>query len=145
VENCPQVLRRRVAAAALSGLLVLPGLACAALADPAAPKARFGTSVDELGFPSLGRIVFVFVLIAALAVATVVVLRRFWPALLRRKNSASGIRPLDRTSISATLTVHVVEVEGVKMLIAEGSRGIAVVPLPAPRASTSSGNTNITS
>jgi hypothetical protein len=145
VQYGPQVPWRRGAAAALSGLLVLPGLACAALNDPTAPKARFGTSVDELGFPSLGRVVVVFVLVVALAVATVVVLRRFWPALLQRKTNASGIRTLDRASLSATLTVHVVEVEGVKMLIAEGRNGIAMTPLPPTSSSPPAAHTNITS
>lgn len=133
MEYCPQVWRRRPRViAALSGLLLLPALSCAAqLADPAAPKPRFGTSVDELGFPSLGRVILVFVLTVALAVGAVLVMRRFWPALLKRKSAASSIRTLDRAAICATLTLHVVEVEGVKMVVAEGRAGVSLALLPS--------------
>ena len=124
---------------------MLPALAFAALADPAAPKARFGTSVEQLGFPSLGRVVVVFVLTVALAVGAVVVLRRFWPTLLKRKNPASGIRSLDRTALSATLTVHVVEVEGVKMVVADGRNGVSVTILPATPPAPGPDKTSITS
>lgn len=144
MEYCRQVLWRRVVASALSELLVVPTLAYATLTDPAAPKTRFGTSVDELGFPSLGRLVLGFALTVVLAVGAVVVMRRFWPALLQRKNAGSGIRSLDRASVSATLTVHLVEVEGVRIVIAEGRSGVSVALLPALQSSTSPGNTHIT-
>lgn len=145
MEYCPQIPRHcRVAAASIAGLLMLPALAFAALADPSAPQARFGTSVDQLGFPSLGRVVVVFVLTVALAVGAVVVLRRFWPTLLKRKNTATAIRSLDRTAISATLTVHVVEVEGVKMVVADGRNGVSIAILPATQLPPASDNTNLT-
>jgi hypothetical protein len=89
-----------------------------------------GTSVDNLGFPSVGRVVFGFLLTAALAVGVAFVLRRRWPLDFRRKPLGSGMRSLDRAAVSRTLTVHLVEVEGTRVIIAEGRSGVGIALVP---------------
>jgi hypothetical protein len=130
MENGPPHRWLRLAPAAF--ILTLPAALFAAdSATSTSPKAHFGASVQDLGFPSLGRVVLGFLLTVALGVGTVIVMRRFWPALLQRKSASATIRPIDRTSVSATLTIHVVEVEGIKMVVAEGRSGVGVAILPA--------------
>jgi hypothetical protein len=93
-----------------------------------------GSSVDNLGFPSVGRVVFGFLLTVGLAVGVAYVLRRGWPwkwpPLLRRKPLASLMKPIDSAAVSRTLTVHVVEIEGTRVVIAEGRTGVGVTLLP---------------
>jgi hypothetical protein len=89
-----------------------------------------GTSVDNLGYPSVGRVVFGFLITVALAVGVAFVLRRGWPLVLRRNSLGSGIRSLDRAAVSRTLTVHLVEVEGTRVIIAEGRSGVGITLVP---------------
>jgi len=91
-----------------------------------------GTSVDSIGLPSVGRVIFGFLVTAGLAVAVAYLLRRGgWPLLLRRKPLSSSMRPLDRASVSRTLTVHLVEIDGSRVVIAEGRSGVGMTVLPA--------------
>ncbi len=89
-----------------------------------------GTSADSLGFPSVGRVVFGFLVTAGLAVGVAWVLRRGWPLWLRRKPFNSAMRPLDRVAVSRTLTVHLVEIDGARVIIAEGRSGVGITVLP---------------
>ena len=102
--------------------------ACAA--DAAAPLGRMGTEVQQLPCPSVARLAVGLVVTLALAVGAAMILRRAWPLFLRRRAGASHISGVDRFSLSATLTVHVVHVEGARFVIAEGRSGVAVSPLP---------------
>jgi hypothetical protein len=95
-------------------------------------KGQLGASVDQLGFPSLWRIVAGLLLTLALAAGIPLAIRRLWPALLERRSLTGAIRPVDRAAVSASLTVHLVEVDGVRMVIAEGRHGIDMAMLPAP-------------
>jgi hypothetical protein len=91
-----------------------------------------GTSVDSIGLPSVGRVVFGFLVTAGLAVAVAYLLRRGgWPLLLRRKPLNSSMRPLDRASVSRTLTVHLLEIDGTRVVIAESRSGVGMTVLPA--------------
>lgn len=99
----------------------------------AGAKPQYGTAITDLGFPSIGRVVLGFLLTVGLAVGVAFGVRRFWPLLLRQQRASSRIRAIDRTTISPTLTLHVVEVEGARMLIAEGRSGVALTPLSSPR------------
>jgi hypothetical protein len=91
-----------------------------------------GTSVDTIGFPSVGRVVLGFLFTVGLAVGFAFVLRRGWgwPLLLRRKTLNSRMRVVDRAAVSRTLTVHLVEVDGARVIIAEGRGGVGVSVLP---------------
>jgi hypothetical protein len=90
-----------------------------------------GTSVDSLGFPSVGRVVFGFLATVGLAVGAAWLLRRGgWPLLLRRKTPNSSLRPLDRAVVSRTLTVHLLEFDGARVIIAESRSGVGMTVLP---------------
>jgi hypothetical protein len=89
-----------------------------------------GTSVDNLGFPSVARVVFGFLLTVGLAVGVAFVLRRGWPLVLRREPLGSRVRSVDRAAVSRTLTVHLVEVDGARVIIAEGRSGVGIAPAP---------------
>jgi hypothetical protein len=110
------------------------------------PTGRLGTQVDDVGLPSVGRVAFGFLLTVGLAVGAVVVLQRTgllqrtWPAVFKRNVSAARIRPLDRRPVSATVTVHLIEVDGVRMVIAEGrgAMGLSVLPVDHSTASNAS-------
>jgi hypothetical protein len=95
-----------------------------------------GTSVDNLGFPSVARVVFGFLLTVGLAVGVAFVLRRGWPLVLRRKRLGSRISSLDRAAVSRTMTVHLVEVDGARVIIAEGRSGVGITLAP-PQAGSS--------
>jgi hypothetical protein len=110
-----------------AGALLLPLVAAAVdLHD----KGQLGSSVDQLGFPSLVRIVLGLLITLAIAAGIPFAIRRFWPALLERRSFTGAIRPLDRAPVSASLTVHLLEIDGVRMVIAEGSHGIEIAMLP---------------
>ena len=89
-----------------------------------------GTSVDNLGFLSVARVVFGFLLTVGLAVGVAFVLRRGWPLVLRRKPLGSRMRSLDRAAVSRTMTVHLVEVDGARVIIAEGRSGVGITLAP---------------
>jgi len=96
-------------------------------------KGQLGTAVDQMGFPSLWRIVLGLLVTLGVAAGIPIALRRFWPALLERRSFTGAIRPVDRAAVSTSLTVHLVEVDGVRLVIAEGSHGIDTTVLPAPQ------------
>jgi len=97
---------------------------------------RLAGSAPDLPFPSIGRVVFGFLLTVGLAVGAAYLLRRWWPTLSRRRTGATSIRTLDRSVVSTTLSVYLLEVEGVRFLVAEGRSGISLTRAPrADRAS----------
>jgi hypothetical protein len=91
-------------------------------------RGALGTQAD-LPFPSVGRIVLAFLLTAGLAVGLALAARRLWPLLARRRATASGIRTLDRSVVSTSLSACVIEVEGTRFLVIEGRSGVAVTQL----------------
>ena len=101
-----------------------------------------GTSVDSLGFPSVARVVFGFLVTVALAVGVAFVLRRgwpVWPLVLGRKPPGSGMRSIERAAVSRTMTVHLVEVEGTRVIIAEGRSGVGIAVMPPRTGSPTAG------
>jgi hypothetical protein len=104
-------------------------------AAQAVPQGKFGTSVEDLAFPSLGRVVLGFLLTVALAVAVAFLLRRWWPSVLKRRSASGSIKSIERTAVSTTLTVHLVEVDGIRITVAEGRSGVGVAIMPGPRLS----------
>jgi hypothetical protein len=93
---------------------------------------RFGTRAEkDLAFPSVGRVISGFVITAIIAGGAALALRRFWPLLSPRTLPSANIRPLSRASVSRTLTVHLVEIDGVRLVMAEGRSAIGITVLPA--------------
>jgi flagellar biogenesis protein FliO len=117
-------------------------LALDAFAQAAAPARGALGGVQggpDLPFPSIGRLVFGFLFTVVLAVGAAYLLKRWWPMLSRRRGmtTTGGIRTIDRTVVSATLSVYVLEVEGTRYLVAEGRGSLSLTPIqPADQPST---------
>jgi flagellar biogenesis protein FliO len=118
--------RARVASrvvAVLSALLVAN-----AAAQDATPLAQ---GRDIVQMPSMWRVIFVFLLIAGLAVGAAYALRRFSPSFARSIAQHGPLRVIDRATINAGLRVHLVEADGTRILIAEHRAGISMLQIPS--------------
>jgi hypothetical protein len=118
---------------ALLRILTLPLLWTATLTVADEQPGRFGTQAEELNFPSIGRVVAGFVATAVIAAGAALVVRKAWPLIVRQTVPATGIRALSRATLSRTLTVHLVEVDGVRMIVAEHRAAVAVVVINETR------------
>ena len=116
---------RIVSVACCTCALLFAAVACAAGEHGALTGATSAQGPD-LGFPSAGRVVFGFLVTAGLAVGAAWVLRRWWPAFARPRTSTTSIRTVDRSAVSASLNVYVLEVDGARYLVAEGRSGVAL-------------------
>ncbi|MFC4312683.1 flagellar biosynthetic protein FliO [Steroidobacter flavus] len=123
METRAGIARRVVTALALS--VVLVGTSAAQDSTPLA-QGR-----DIVQMPSMWRVVFVFLLIAGLAVGAAYALRRFSPNLSRGLAQQGPLRVIDRASVNAGLRVHLVEADGTRILIAEHRAGISMLQLPS--------------
>jgi len=85
---------------------------------------------DVLTFPSVGRIVLSFAIVALLAVGITVVLRYVLPKLNRPAAASSRLRVLDRIQVSAAVRLHMVEVDGDRVLVAEQRGVTSMLVLP---------------
>jgi hypothetical protein len=94
-------------------------------------KLATGADITQLGLPGFGRVLFAFVLTALVAVGVSYALRRWLPAMRKRQSVGEGIRTLARSTLSRALTVHLVDVDGVRVLIAETRTGVGMTVLPA--------------
>jgi len=120
----------RVSLACCVGQLALLASAVARAAEPTRGPLG-GVQGPDLPFPSVGRLIFGFLFTVLLAVGAAYALKRWWPLLSRRRGipMTGSIRTVDRTVVSATLSVYVLEVEGTRFLVAEGRSGISVTPM----------------
>lgn len=123
---------KRVAAACLLSVVWVT----TALAQESTP---LGQGQDIVQLPSPWRVLFVFLLIASLAVAAAYGLRRFSPKFARGIAQQGTLRVIERAQVNAGLRVHLVEVDGSRILIAEHRAGISMLQLPSA-APTSSKN-----
>lgn len=105
-------------------------LAAEAMAQDAGPTLAHGRDIVEL--PSMGRVIFVFLLIAGLAVGAAYALRRYSPNFARGLVPQGPLRVIDRATLNAGLRVHLVEVDGERLLIAENRTGLAMLQLRSP-------------
>jgi len=115
---------KRVAAACVLSL----ALVATALAQESAPLAQ-GQDIVQL--PSLWRVIFVFLLIAGLAVTAAYGLRRFSPNFARGITQQGALRVIERAQVNAGLRVHLIEADGTRILIAEHRAGISMLQLPS--------------
>jgi flagellar biogenesis protein FliO len=86
---------------------------------------------DIVQMPSMWRVMFVFLLIAGLAVGAAYALRRFSPNFARGIAQQGPLRVIDRATVNAGLRVHLVEADGTRILIAEHRAGISMLQLPS--------------
>jgi flagellar biogenesis protein FliO len=90
---------------------------------------RLAQGTDIVAMPGIGRVIFAFLLVAALAVGAVVALRRFMPRINTGLLRSGGVQVVDRATLSAGVRVHVLRVDGQKILLAESRSGIALLAL----------------
>lgn len=112
--------------------------ACAALLMPFLARAQQASAPltqgdDVIDVPGIGRVVFAFVFVAVLAVVAVMALKRVLPAFGKKFTAEGNLRVLEHASLGAGLRLQVVQVEGEKVLLAEGRHGIAMVVLSKNR------------
>lgn len=88
---------------------------------------------DVITTPGIGRVIFVFILTAGLAVAIAMLLRRVLPKLGGPLLSSGNLRVVDRASLGAGLRVHVVLVDGEKVVVADSRNGVALTVLNKSR------------
>lgn len=110
------------------GVLTLGLASAAAMAQDAAPTLAQGRDIVEM--PSMGRVIFVFLLVAGLAVGVAYALRRYSPNLARGLTQQGGpLRVIDRATLNPGLRVHLVEVDGERLVIAENRTGLSMLQL----------------
>jgi flagellar biogenesis protein FliO len=125
----PELLRRagmRAVGTAVLGFALI----AEATAQDAAPALAQGQDIVEL--PSMGRVIFVFLLVAGLAVGVAYALRRYSPNFARGLVQQGPLRVIDRANLNPGLRVHLVEVDGERLLIAENRTGISMLQLRSP-------------
>ena len=96
-----------------------------------ADASGLGLADGGMNFPSPWRVIGSFLLVAGLAIAAVYALQRFLPRMTSRAQPDTvPVTVLGRQSIVGGPTVHVIEVNGVKLAIADGKNGVDVAVLP---------------
>ncbi|HYM34066.1 MAG TPA: flagellar biosynthetic protein FliO [Steroidobacteraceae bacterium] len=88
--------------------------------------------------PGVGKIVFAFVVTILIGVAAVWVLRRYMPRVVAvlpqlgaRAAANSTLRVVSSRAVHPGLRLHVVEVEGSTLVVAESRAGVALTIIPA--------------
>jgi|SRR5215831_2921952 len=103
-----------------------------AAAESADKMKGFGLA-DGSTTPAFGRVIVVFLLLAALAWGAAWLLRRYGSA--RWRNVATGgvgpIQPLARTSLPGGIACHLVEAQGSRVLITVTRHGVSSLLLGA--------------
>jgi flagellar biogenesis protein FliO len=79
--------------------------------------------------PEIGRVVAVFTLVAALAVVAGLALRRVLPRFTGVQLAGSALRVVERANLGPGTRVHLLQIEGEKVLVAESRSGLAITVL----------------
>ena len=88
-----------------------------------------GSATDSLQLPGIARVIAAFLLVAALAFGAAWALRRILPRMSRQPAGGGRIRVLGRQSSGFGLTVHLLEVDGARVFVAENKAGLSVTLL----------------
>lgn len=105
------------------------GLCSVAAFASAAEQAPLTGGRDIIQAPGVGRVAVAFVIVAALAVAAIVTLRRVLPKMTGVQLSGEVLRVLARANLGPGTRVYLLEVEGGKALIAESRSGVSIAVL----------------
>lgn len=107
-----------------------------ALSNPSAektvsPMAHLGLATQSVPLPGAGRIILVFICVAALAVGIAAILRRWSPGLLARLQQPSGVdvTVLSRQRLEPGVSLHIVSVAGERLAIVTSRSGVAMQAL----------------
>jgi flagellar biogenesis protein FliO len=105
---------------------MLLAVASASAQEPAIAMAQ-GRDIVEL--PGIGRVILVFLIVAGMAVGAAFALRRFSPNFARGLSQGGPLRVIDRSSLNAGLRVHLIEVDGERILVAENRASVSLLQL----------------
>lgn len=92
----------------------------------AAERAPLTQGVDIINGPGIGRVVLVFLLTCALAVAAVFVLRRYLPNVNATLATSGQMKVIDRTTLLGGTRVHLLEIGEHRIVVADGRNGLAL-------------------
>jgi hypothetical protein len=128
-------MRRLSSRAVISGVnACLYGSAAFAFADLPRQASLTGNT-ENIGTPGIGRIVVAFVVTLAVGGALVWLLRRVLPFLPKWGGArvvGSAMRVKASQAIHPALRLHLIEVNGSTVLVAEGRSGISVTVMAPP-------------
>ena len=86
---------------------------------------------DIVTMPSMGRVIFSFLLTAAIAVGVAYALRRYLPKFTGALAQGGSLRVIERSVLNGGLRLHLVETGGERILIAENRTGISMLRVAA--------------
>ena len=92
----------------------------------AAERAPLTQGVDIISAPGIGRVALVFLLTCALAVAAILVLRRYLPKVSSTLLASGQMKVVDRTMLLGGTRVHLLEIGEHRIVIADGRNGLAL-------------------
>jgi hypothetical protein len=89
---------------------------------------HFGLATQPVSLPGAGKIILVFICVAALAVGLAAMLRRWSPGLLARLQVPSGVEltVLGRQRLEPGVSLHIVSVGGERLAIVTSRAGVAM-------------------
>jgi hypothetical protein len=102
----------------------------AAWADAASGATPSFARDNPVALPSVGKIVLAFLVTVAVGFAAVYALRRWLPKWAGQSKLPPGLQVRAQMSLQPGLRLHVVDVEGSTVLIAESKNGIAMSVVP---------------
>lgn len=122
---------RRISFLSYAGFVVAAACLLASQSGVASPqpvRALIPYS-DPVALPGVGRVLIGFVLTVVVGVVAVYALRRWLPRFGGHTQLAGNLRVVGRANVHNGLRLHVVEVAGRTVLVAEGKSGIAMTLL----------------
>lgn len=112
-----------------SGLVLLSG----AHLSFAAQSAALTQGEDVVTAAGIVRVVIAFVIVAVLGIAAVAMLRRVMPRFSGAPLAGSVLRVVERANLGPATRVHLVQVDGERILVAENRGGLTMVVLGRAR------------
>ena len=108
----------------------------AAAATPEADRVLIADR-ERVELPGVGRVLAAFVFTVGIGFAVVIGLRRFLPRLDAGKALRDDMRVVGHSNVHKDLRLHLVEVRGQTILLAEGKGGVAMTRLDGQQQATS--------
>lgn len=121
-------MRVRTACACYAGWLLTLHATVAVAQENASPPLTQGSDMVEV--PGVGRVILVFLIVAALAVGAVFMLRRVLPRLPGGYAPDSRIRIVARAMPASGVRVHLLQVDEQRVLLAEQRGTLSMIVLP---------------
>jgi hypothetical protein len=96
--------------------------------DTSSPMSHFGLATQPVPLPGAGKVILVFICVAALAVGIAAILRRWSPGLLAKLQLPSGVEVtvLGRQRLEPGVSLHIVSIAGERLAIVTSRSGVAM-------------------